>query len=345
LAKDGLTYEELLASVRRKDFSPTYLFYGEEDLLADEAVEMIIEAALTEGERGFNLDVVYGGDADARNVVSHAAAFPMMAERRVVVVREFDRLSNRELLSPYIEKPSPTTCLILRAEKPDFRKKPYVAARKHAQVLEFRPLYENQVPAWIASRVKKEKKEISVEACKLLASYIGTSLREIQREIEKLLIYSGDRKSIEASDVMDVVGISREYNVFELQKAIGAREVERAVSILERMLMAGESATSIIVMLTRFYTFLWRIHDMGRRGVPNQEQSSELGIFKPNHLKEYQDAASKFSPSQIEAAFEHLAVTDFALKSSGGTPQLLMHLMLLKLFGIPPQRSLPAIVN
>lgn len=334
MAKEGWTYEELRSSLKKKEFAPVYLLYGEEDFLVDEAVNLVLDAALTNEERGFNLDIMYGSESDARDIVSHASSFPMMSERRVVIVREMDKLSNKELLASYIEKPLNTTSIVLLSTKPDFRRKPYVTAKKHGKTVEFRPLYENQVPTWIARRAKQQGREIDADACKLLAAYIGNSLRDIESELQKLFIYTGSVKTIRVDDVMTMVGVSREYNIFELQKTLGARNVERSIFIMEHMLEAGESPTSMIIMLTRFFAILWKLHDMVRRGVPGNEQAAELGV-SPYYIKEYHDAVSVFSSSEVEQGFEHLADTDEQLKSTATDPALLMHLLLLKLFSIP----------
>lgn len=339
MAKEGLTYEDLRSSLKKKEFASVYLFYGEEDFLVDEAADLVLNAALAKEDRGFNLDVIYGNESDARDIISHASSFPMMAERRVVIVRELDKLSNKELLASYIEHPSESTCLVLLSLKPDFRKKPFVTAKRNGKVIEFKPLYENQVSTWISARAKKDGYEIDQEACKLLASYVGTSLREIQGEMEKLFVYTGGKKAIGVDDVMAVVGVSREFNIFELQKAIGSKNLDRSIFIMQRMVEAGESPTTIIVMLTRFFTLLWRLHDMRRRGVPSNEQSAQLGV-NPYFMKDYVEAVSHFSAKEVGQVFEYLADADLHMKSTSPDPSLLMHLVLLKMFSMPVRTGL-----
>ncbi|MBI4536122.1 MAG: DNA polymerase III subunit delta, partial [Ignavibacteriae bacterium] len=314
MPRDEHTYETLHAALSRKEFSAVYLFHGAEDYLADQATDAVINSALTKEERGFNLDIMYGAEADARDIVSHASSFPMMSERRVVVVREFDRLGNKELLSHYIDSPSPTTCLILLSTKPDFRKKPYLTARRNGVEIEFKPLYDNQIPSWIGRRIKEQGRTIDPEACRLLAAYVGTSLREIQNEIDKLYIYVGEKTAITAEDISAVVGSSREFNVFELQKAIGAKDIRRSTEILERMLDSGESATMIIVMLTRYFNILWKLYDLRRRGATTQQMASEGGV-NPYFLKEYLDVLTRFTLDEIEHSFELLAAADERLKT------------------------------
>ncbi|MFN0158264.1 MAG: DNA polymerase III subunit delta [Bacteroidota bacterium] len=343
MAKDALTYADLRASLKRKEFFPVYLLYGEEDYLASEASDLLVDAALTPDERVFNLDIVYGNEGDARDIASRASSFPMMAERRVVVVREMDKLQNKELLAGYLEQPSPSTCLILVSVKPDFRKKPYVSAKRHGKVIEFKPLYDNQIPPWIMERVKGEGKAMVPEAAELLASYIGNSLREVLSELEKLYVYVGEKKNIDTNDVADVVGISKEYNIFELQRAVGAKDTVRSPFIVDRMLESGENATMILVMLTRYFTALWKLHDMRRRGVSPNEQATEAGVH-PFYLKEYMSALAQYTSHEIEDAFGTLARADEQLKSTGNDPKTIMLMALVqvldnKLIGAPIRRT------
>ncbi len=325
MGKEGFTYDDLLSTFAQKKFFPVYLFHGEEDFLAEEATSRLIDAALTNEERGFNLDVMYGSEADARDIVSHASSFPMMAERRVVVIRDLDRLSSKELLSGYIERPSATTCLVLLSAKPDFRKKPYATAKKNAIAVEFRPLREYQLPTWIAQRFKKLGKTIDPEAGKMLVTYVSTSLREVENEIEKLSVYIGQKSFITVDDIAAVVGVSKEFNVFELQKAIGAKDMRRSTEILLRMLEAGESPTMIIIMLARYFTSLWRLCDIRRRQAP----AADAGI-NPYFLKEYVDVLSRYSQADIEGIFEVLAGSDEQLKSSSPDPKLLLQSIIVR---------------
>ncbi len=322
MAKDDLTYEDVIASVARKEFSPLYLLYGEEDFLIEETADAILNAALTPDERGFHLDVMYGNEADAKDVMSHASSFPMAAERRVVIVRDADKLSHAELLTHYIEQPSPTTCLILSCTKPDFRKKPFVNLKKKAIVVECKPLWENQIPGWISRRVKKDKREIHADAASMLAAYVGSSLRELVNELEKLYIYTGEKKSITVDDVAAVVGISKEFSVFELQWAIGGCDVAKATEILGRMLAQGEQPVMMVAVLTRFFQTLWKLHDVRRRGVQGNQQYIQAGIF--SFADRYAQAVSRFSVHQIEEAFLALSEVDEKLKSTSTDSKLLL---------------------
>ncbi|MBI5470967.1 MAG: DNA polymerase III subunit delta [Ignavibacteriae bacterium] len=322
MAKDATTYEDLQASLARKSFSPVYLFFGEENFLIEEATHAVLDAALTPDERGFNLDLVYGNEADARDIVSHASSFPMMSERRVVIVRDADKLGQLEILASYCEEPLASTCLILACTKPDFRRKPFSTIKKTGCVIEFKPLWENQIGGWISRRVKKDKREIAADAVTMLAAYVGTSLREIANELEKLYIFLGEKKSITVDDVSAVVGVSKEFTVFELQWALGARQAQRATEILEHMLDQGEQPIMMVAVLTKFFVTLMKLQDAKRRGVSGNQQLVQAGVF--SFGDKYLQAANRFSQRELENIFLSLSEVDEKLKSTSTDPRLLM---------------------
>jgi DNA polymerase III subunit delta len=336
MAKQGLTLDALRDAVVRKEFATVYLFHGEETLLAEEATRLIIEGALSPDERVFNLDVLYGNETTVSDILARATSYPMMAERRIVVVRNMDRLPmlerDKELLSHYIGHPSATTMLILVAQSPDLRKKPYPSLRKSAVVLDCKPLYDNQVPAWILSRVREQGKDIAADAAQLLGASVNPSLREIQNELEKLYIYSGERRSITTDDVSAVVGVSRDFNVFALQKTIGVRDLSGATLILERMIDAGEQPTLIIFMLSRYFVTLWKLLELKRGGASPQELARDLKI-NPYFLREYHEALQHYSKEEIEQVFVTLALADEKIKTTSLKPKQVMHVMLVGIAG------------
>jgi DNA polymerase-3 subunit delta len=334
VAKETLTSEDLLSSLSRGEVSPVYLLYGEEDLLVEEALDAILPAALAGGDRTFNLDVLSGTETDGREIVARASSFPMVGPRRVVIVREADRLSARdlELLSPYVEEPSPSCCLVLIAVKPDMRKKPFSTIRRSGRALECRPLYENQVPAWVTEEVKKEGRRIEPEAAKLLTAYTGTSLREIRSELDKLFMYVGTRAEITAEDVSALVGMSKEYTPFDLQRVVGRRDTARAMTILEEILDSGGGVPLVIATMTNYYLTLWKLHDLRQRGVAPREQAARARV-SPYFLQEYQDVLALQSPSACERALCLLAEADEQSKSGTGDARHVMEALILRLCG------------
>ena len=332
MAKEGLTQAELRSSLARGDVAPVYCLYGEEDYLAGEALEAILPAALAGGDRTFNLDVLSGSETDGREIVARASSFPMVGPRRVVVVREADRLSagDCEILAAYVAAPSPSACLILVGVKPDMRKKPFAAIRKSGWALECRRLYENQVPAWIASEAGKAGLNVEPAAAKLLTAYVGNSLREIRSELEKLRVYAGTRTEITAADVSALVGMSKEYSPFELQKAVGRRETARAVTILEEMLEAGQGVPLVIATMTNFFLTLWKLHDLRRQGVAQKDQAAQARIH-PFFMQEYHDALGFQTPPACERALLLLAESDERSKSGAADVHQVMEELIVRL--------------
>lgn len=316
----------LEADLRAGRFAPVYLFHGAESLLLEEAIEHIVDAAVPEGARAFNLDYCSGAEGDIRDILARAAAFPMMAERRAVVVRDVDRFGEKalELLARYCEQPSPTTVLLLAATKPDMRRKAFAAVRKKGQAFAFDELREYQLPEWIERRAAQRGGKIDQETAKLLATYAGSSLRDIDNELEKLFLFIGERTVITQDDVAAVVGFSREYNVFELQNAIGRRDAHRAVEILERMLEANEPVPLIITSLTNYFAKLWMISDQLRRGT-KQADLAALAKVPPYYLKEYLQTLERYTPEEIEGSFHELALVDQQFKTTGADVKTILH--------------------
>ncbi|MDI6765599.1 MAG: DNA polymerase III subunit delta [Bacteroidota bacterium] len=327
---NGLSLQEILKTLQQKKFSNLYLLYGEEHFLIDEVVDILIAEAITESAKSFNLDVLAGESADAKDIVSLASAFPMMSDYRIVVVRNFDRVDNKELLLPLIERPVSTTIAVFISDKADFRQKIYKTLQSKGIVIEFKQLYEQDISEWIARRIKMLGKKITPEACELLQSYVGRSLLEIKNEIDKLMIYVGDRSTIGVDDISEVVGLIKQFTIFELQKAIGQKDISRAIEILYHMLAAGESPVGMIVLLSRYIQKVWQMQELLSRNTPRHEISTALGI-KPFFLKEYQDAARNYTSSEIEYCCTSLLETDEAIKSSVSDEKLIMTLLLYRM--------------
>lgn len=322
-AKEKLDVDGLIAGIRKKNFAPIYFLYGEEDYFIDGIIDAVLSCAVEETTKHFNCDIVYGSDADGKQIAAMAASYPMMADYRVVVVKDFERLADKEALEPYFEKPSPTTVLVIVASHPDMRKKPFPILKKHSIGGESPRLYDNQIPAWIESHVRKFKKTIAPQAAALLQSYVGTSLRELANEIEKLLIAVGEQPSIDTADVERVVGVSREYTVFELANAVGDKNIKRAVEIAERMIDGGESPIPMIAALTQHFIKLWKLWDARRKHSSDQEIARAAGIV-PFFLAQYQRMLQRYTLPEIEQAFIVLARADELLKTSQGDEKVVL---------------------
>lgn len=347
--------------ITTQNFPPVLLMFGEESFLLDEAYNKLIDAAVDKETGAFNFDILEGSDTTPETVVEMSSAFPMMAERRVVVVKHFDKLvtgrggAKAEQKSPllsYFTTPSPTTMLILLASVPDLNgittaqnnpkqkakaekklksaKFPYKLLLQHAAWMEFPKLYDRDIPSWVATRLKQHKRSITPDACELLIAQVGTSLRDLHNEIEKILIYVRDKAKITRDDVVHLIGSSKTYNIFELQKAVGQRNAARSVEIMQRMLSVDRQELLIITMLTRYFTILWKLCEARLTSRDNFELGRTVGI-SPFFLPEYLGAAEQYSVRHIENAFRALCDADYAVKTSSGASDIILQKMLLNI--------------
>ncbi len=333
-AKDGLSVAELTAALAKGEPASVYLLHGEEDFLVEEALRAILDAAVHPDQRGFNLDTFRGGEEDGRHIAAVASAFPLMADRRGVILREVERCSAKDLeaVGAYLEAPSPTTVFVIVATSADLRKRPYTVARKIGVVVECKPLYGNHIPGWIAARAAASGWEITPEAARVLQAYVGTSLRALDNELEKLYTYLGKKRTIGADEVAEVVGLSREFSIFELQRAIGHRDAGRALEIGEHMLDGGETLTFILVMLTSYFVSLLKVQELKRKGTSDRDISSEIRVTS-FFVREYIDAAAGFSQREVENAFCRLARADERMKTSGEDHRQILSSTIVSLVG------------
>ncbi|MGE3799864.1 MAG: DNA polymerase III subunit delta [Candidatus Kapaibacterium sp.] len=328
---------------RNGQIAPLYFLFGEEEFLIEEALHALLAVAVDESTKSFNYDQFHGTEIQLRDVVERATAYPMMAERRVVVLRDLDRaIGSRKgddgsgFLN-YIESPLETTTLILTATTDAFLgkgkakpKSPYDKIIEGSTAVHFRKVYDRELPSWVNRRVGERGKKISPEAVEMFVSYVGASLRTLNNEIEKLFTFVEDRSQISLKDVRGVVGASRTWNVFELQKALGEKKLELAVEIAERMLRAGEPPQLILTMLTRYYTILWRLLEVRTRFKDPKAIAREVGISS-FFINEYLSALSRYGLPGIRVAFEALLEADLALKSSRISHSILMQMLLVSI--------------
>lgn len=326
--REKIEPSELEFLFRNKQFHPVYFFYGDEDFLINETVDILISEAIQEDARSFNLDIRYGGEIDTSELISLLFAYPVMSERRVVVVRELERLNQKEQLLRYIINPVSTTILVLVARnKPDFRQKFYSELKEYSKTVEFSLLNENEIPRWIQNRISKLGKEITTEACYLLQDYVGKSLSEIHNEIEKLIVFVCEKPIIEVDDVQKVVGISRQFNIFELQKAIVKKDIKKSVFVLGKILQMGENPAKIISYLTTFFLKVLAIKDIQKRRATSSEMDFILGrqiLF----FNEFKEASLYYTDDDLRVCFRGLLEADEAIKTSSQDSKLILTLLL-----------------
>jgi DNA polymerase-3 subunit delta len=225
--------------------------------------------------------------------------------------------------------------LILAGRKADLRRKPFSTLNARGAAFEFAPVRDASIASWISDRVATYGASIDDDAADLLATYVGVSLREVDSEITKLLTYLGTRTHITSADIADVVGFSREYTIFQLQESIGRGDIRRSITILDHMVDDGQALPYFIVMLTGYFSSLWRLHHL----VASREKREPSEYPKAWNWKkdEFLAAMRLFPPRTIERAFRIMAETEFSSRQTGGgDPRDLLHSMLVQIMeGLP----------
>ena len=312
-----MTAADILKDIKNRKFKPIYLLHGEESYYIDLIADALENTVLSEAERGFNMSIFYGKDTDPVNVLNAAKRFPMMSDYQVILVKEaqdlkFDKIA--DAFQAYCEKPLQSTILILchKYGKFDKRKKVYKIIEKNGLVFESATIYENKVPGWIDEFVKSRGYHINPKASQLLAEYLGNDLGKIANEVEKLMLNITQGQEIGTKEIQDNIGISKEYNVFELQNALGRRDVLKANQIINYF-EANPKSNPLVLVMGNLYTYFSKIlkyHYLQDKG----EAARVLGV-NPYFVKDYELAARNYSWSK---AFEIISLLrEYDAKSKG----------------------------
>ena len=355
-ASTGASFDDLATAFRNKRFAPLYFLFGEEGFLIDELQALAVEHAVEAATRDFNLDVVFGPEAAAPAVLAQCAQFPMMAERRLVVVRGFEKLDDNALFKGYAEAPNPSASVVLICTgKPNLSAHPYRALKQHAVWAEFKAYKDRQVPGFVEARLKRARVEAESGAAAMLAELAGTDLRTVANEVDKLVTFVGDRKRVTRDDVVQAAGHSRDENPFELQNALAAGDVPRALAIADALLVRASNgrgeAVKLVALLSAYVLKLWRLTGCLNRGVPELQLAGQIGV-PPFTVPEYVRAARRFGYAGLRRALEALLAADMELKGGSRRDERLVMLLALRRVtaprpaarrqGNPESRQVPA---
>jgi DNA polymerase-3 subunit delta len=319
-----MTFEEIAGDIKRKIYRPVYLLHGEEPYFIDAITDLIEASVLTESEKEFNQTVIYGRDTNPGNIIDMARRFPMMANYQVVIVREAQDIDKIEELQPYVEKPQPSTILVIayKYKKIDQRKGFAKSAAKAGVVFESPKFYDNKIPGWINSQVSAKGYSIRPEACQLLAEYLGSDLGRIINELEKLVISLPAGGMIDSALIEKNIGISKDYNIFELQNALGTRDVAKANRIINYF-AANTRQNPMIVVLTVLFGFFMKLMIYHQLDDKSQKNAAAALSVHPFFVKDYVQASENYPFRRIRVIIGLLREYDLRLKgvNNGSTEE------------------------
>ena len=313
--------KQIVADIRNGNIKPIYFLFGEEPYYIDKISQFIEKNVLTEEEKGFNQMVLYGKEASIDEIVGNAKRYPMMAERQVVIVKEAQELSRTiEQLVDYAENPQPTTVLVLcyKYKKLDKRKKLYKSVGKHGVLFESKKLYENQVSDWLRKLLHGKGYSISHKAAIVLVEYLGTDLSRISKELDKLTLVLPKESQITPADIEEHIGISKDYNNFELKKAIGERNVLKATRIVNYFAQNPKDNPFVLTisLLHNFFSQLLQYHGLNDHSPKNVASALRVN---PYFVGEYQIAAKNYPMKKVSSIVSHLREMDLKGKGVGAT--------------------------
>ncbi|MCK7590717.1 DNA polymerase III subunit delta [Subsaxibacter sp. CAU 1640] len=307
----------LIDDINNKKLKPVYFLMGEEPYYIDRISQYIEANVLSEEEKGFNQMVLYGRDVTVEDIVSNAKRYPMMAEHQVVIVKEAQDLSRTiEKLADYVKQPQPTTILVVnyKYKTIDKRKSLYKEIKKTGVVFESKKLYENQVGDWIRRVLSGQGYTIVPKAALMLVEFLGTDLSKINNELEKLQIILPKGTQITPQHIEDNIGISKDYNNFELRKAIGERDVLKAHQIIKYFADNPKDNPMVVTVSLLFNFFSQLLHFHGLADKSPRNVASALKI-NPYFVNEYITAARNYPMKKVSAVVSTLR--DFDVKGKG----------------------------
>lgn len=294
---------KILAELKKGIFRPLYFLMGEEPYYIDQISNYIEKHALSDDEKEFNQMVLYGRDVTIDEIDSHAKRFPMMAQRQVIIVKEAQDLSrNIDKLITYSDNPQPTTVLVFcyKYKKVDKRKKLYKSIAQSGFIAEFKPLYENKVASWITDNLKKRNFSISPKAAHMLVEFLGNDLNKIDNELQKLQVICEPGTNITPELIEENIGISKDFNNFELQKAIGVRNEVKAHQIVNYFAQNQKDNPMVMTvsLLYGFFSKLLQYHGLNDK---SQESVAKLLKIHPFFCERLRRSSKKLSYEEGES--------------------------------------------
>ena len=327
--------KSIITDIKNGNLKPIYFLMGEEPYYIDGIANFIEKSVLSEEEKGFNQMILYGRDVSIDDIVSNAKRYPMMAERQVVIVKEAQDLSRSiENLLSYAENPQPTTVLVVcyKYKKLDARKKLSKAINKTGVLFESKKLYENQIPDWIRRVLAGKGYTITPKAAQMLVEFLGNDLGKVNNELEKLQLIIKPGDQITPQLIEENIGISKDFNNFELQNAIGNKNVSKAFRIIQYFAQNPKNHPLVmtVALMYNFFSKVLKYHALSNKS----EAPKVLGV-SPYFIKEYEAAARNYPMKKVSAIIASIREIDLKSKGVGATnlPQGdLLKELLIKIF-------------
>jgi DNA polymerase III subunit delta len=311
-----MSAEKIIGEWKKGKFKPFYWLEGEEPYFIDMAMDYAEHKILSDSEAEFNRTIFYGRDADWSAVVNACRRYPMFSEKQVVLLKEAQHLRDVEKLEGYFENPLASTILVIsyKEKKLDARTKFAKNMAKLGEVLTTKKMYDNQLPEWCLNMIQQKGYSIDQKALTVLVDHIGNDLSRLANEIDKLTINLQNRNNITADDIEQYVGVSKEFNVFELQDALGKKDMPKALRIIQYF-EGNPKAAPIQLVLPSLYSFFSKVYALAAMGGADDRTAAAAIGVNPFFMKDYKQAVSNYGFAGAEKSL--LLLHEYNLKSIG----------------------------
>lgn len=311
-----MSIEKIINEWKEKQTKPLYWFEGEESFFIDQLINYAEHYILTDAEKEFNQTIFYGKDAEWTTIINACRRYPMFSEKQVVILKEAQHMRDVEKLEQYIENPLPSTILLIgfKEKSIDGRKKFGRLLKQKAEFLSFKKLYDNQLPEWTMTMVKSKGYDITQQAVRLIIDHLGNDLSRIENEVEKVWLNLGASHIIDEDAIEKYIGISKEFNVFELQDAVGKKDFSKAIRIIQ-FFASNPKAAPIQLVLPSLYGFFSKVYSLHSiQGLNEKSAATALGV-SPFFVKDYLVAYKNYSMASLEKIL--LLLHQYNLRSVG----------------------------
>ena len=311
-----MKFNEILANLSKKVYQPVYFLMGDETYFIDEICDYMVNHVLDESEKEFNQTILYGKDTDVATIISESKRFPLIGTHRVVIVKEAQHIRKIEGLEVYLEQPQPSTILVIcyKYKTLDKRKKFTKELAKKNVLFESKKLYDNQIPDWIQNHLSKHKYSIHPKAAFLLSEYLGADLGKITNELDKLMLVNKKGQEITSDIIERNIGISKDFNNFELNNALGKRDILKSNLIIKHF-AANPKDNPLVVTIGVLFGFFQKIllyHTLKDKSKKNVASTLKVNPF---FVRDYELAARNYPKGKLVKIISYLR--EYDLKSKG----------------------------
>lgn len=334
----GLSFETVFNDVKSKKYHPIYFLFGDEPYYSDQIADLIEKNAIPEGEKEWNQHVLYGKDIDIVNLVSYVKRFPMMGDKQLVIVKEAqeikyfsskdkenasDKKKSAKTVDPfihYLENPSPSTILVIVYKHKSFDQRLKIATvlKKQSIYLESKKLYDNKIPGWITQYLAKNAYRINPRATALIADSLGADLGKIANELDKIQLNVPAEKEITVAHVQEYIGISKDFNVFELQLALGQKDILKSNQIVNYF-GANPKNNPMVFIIGQLFSYFSKILMLHSSGERSSEKLAGILKVHPFFVNDYVSAAKNYGPGKLVEIIAFIREYDLKLKGVDST--------------------------